>query len=62
MKTLDLFYDEILVPIGERIAEISEVFLELLIVVVLFITVPLWIVPYKIIKHRENKKGETDES
>lgn len=61
MKTLDYFYEEVVCPAVERAVEIARdiaIFIaNALIMVVLWITLPIWIIPYFIIK----KKGADDE-
>lgn len=55
MKSLDYFYEEILLPKLSDISEyIVEPVLEGLLIFVYWITLPLWIVPYLIFR---GKKG-----
>ena len=65
MKTLDYFYEEILTPVCLGLVDIIIALfcavLEIMLAVVIFITVPLWIVPYAIIRNKRNKRRSTDE-
>ena len=57
MKILDYFYEEVVCPVLERVTEIVKslaIFISnALIMTFLWITLPIWIIPYFIIK----KKG-----
>lgn len=55
MKSLDYFYEEILCPVLSNICEyFVEPVLDWLILLFYWITLPLWIVPYLILR---GKKG-----
>jgi hypothetical protein len=60
MKTLDYFYENYLVPMFETFSETFYPFIEFLLNIflagVLFITVPVWLIPYLIVKHRKGRK------
>lgn len=57
MKSLDYFYEEILCPLLSDIGEnVVEPVLESLLLLLYWITLPLWIVPYLIFRNR--KGGE----
>ena len=62
MKIFDYFYEEILVPslesINELVFPIIEWMLNGLLAVVLWVTVPIWIIPYLIIKRRKGKNHD----
>ena len=57
MKCFDYIFEEILTPACETIVELGEFLLELLLYAVFLLTVPIWIIPYLIIK---NKKGSNE--
>ena len=68
MTSLDFFYEEILMPICSFVvdmvlnfADLVLDFLDFLLTLVYFITIPLWIIPYLIIRHKRNKRRATDE-
>ena len=59
MKVFDYFYENYFLPLVENITDtgqtIWEVFLtvvEWLVVVVFFITIPLWLIPYSVVKKK----------
>ena len=59
MKSFDFIFEEILTPACETLVELGEFLLEILLYTVFLITVPIWLIPYLIIK---NKKGSKDET
>lgn len=68
MTSLDYFYEEILMPICSLAVDIVSncgefvlVVLDGLLTLVYFLTIPLWIIPYLIIRHKRNKRIETKE-
>lgn len=54
MKILDYFYEEVLTPALSDLVDFATRVLEILIMILLWITIPIWIVPYLIFR---NKKG-----
>jgi hypothetical protein len=62
MKIFDYFYEEILVPSLESMNGVVFPLIELMLngflTAVLWVTVPIWIIPYLIIKHRKGKSHE----
>lgn len=61
MKIFDYFYKNYLVPVFEAVSAFFpfiEFMLNAFLVCVLFITTPVWIVPYLIIKHRKKRKAD----
>ena len=67
MKIFDYFYENYLIPLVEGLSEtfypLIENMLNLILVVVLFITTPVWLIPYLIIKYiKERKAGNSEQS
>ena len=64
MKIFDYFYEEILVPLVEGLGEtfypLIEYMLNLILVSVLFITTPVWLIPYLIIKRTKERKNRNE--
>ena len=64
MKIFDYFYENYLIPIAENINEafypLIEYLLNIMLAGVLFITAPVWLIPYMIIKHRKERKKEDE--
>ena len=62
MKIFDYFYKEVLNPTLEQINEtffaLIDWMLNGLLALVLWVTIPIWIIPYLIIKHRKGKKHD----
>lgn len=59
MKTLDYFYENYLLPIFDFLKEMSEsacdlflMFINWILLAVLFLLLPLWIIPYKFWKRK----------
>lgn len=57
-KAFDYFYEKNLRPACEYVAELAECTVDLLLNVALWLTVPIWIIPYLIIKQKEERKNE----
>lgn len=52
MKMLDYIYEEILCPAWENVSEFILQMLDCMFTALVFITIPLWIVPYLIVRKR----------
>lgn len=65
MKIFDYFYENYFVPVVEYVSELfyslGNFMLNALFVGVLFITAPVWIFPYLIIKYRKERKADNNE-
>ena len=73
MKTLDYFYENYVIPIIEFLIEIGEstsrTFLNFvkymcscILAVCLFITLPVWLFPYKVAKAKKKQKSKLQAS
>lgn len=66
MRIFDYFYEEILVPTLVSVNEVLFPFIEMilngLLAAVLWITVPIWLIPYLIIKHKKERKNCNEEN
>lgn len=64
MKIFDYFYENYLVPVGETFSEtfysLIEYMLNCILAGVLFITAPVWLIPYLIIKHIKERKNRNE--
>ena len=57
MKSLDYFYEEILCPVLSDIGEnVVEPILDWLLLLLYWVTLPLWIVPYLIFRGKKGGK------
>ena len=55
MKSLDYFYEEILSPTLSYFGEhVVEPLIELFLLILYWITIPLWIVPYLIFRRKKD--------
>lgn len=72
MKIFDKFYREYLEPLGEGLAEFAEYMMNTFIAMILyignvllciglFVTSPLWLLPYLITKKKRERSDDTDE-
>ena len=61
MKILDYFYDEFLTPVFDEIKSLIQWVYVFLLGIVLYLTCPIWIIPYLVIKHRKKNKTESGE-
>jgi hypothetical protein len=52
----DFFYEEYILPAWESYLEFSENVIELFIKITMFLTVPVWLPPYLIIKYIKSRK------
>lgn len=55
MNFIDYFYEEYLLPVLYWIADISEMVIETALIAALYITSPIWIIPYFIIRKRRGE-------
>lgn len=63
MQILDFFdfiYDEILIPVFDGIKELTITLFVYVLVIVLFLTCPIWIIPYLFIKRRKDKNNKIE--
>lgn len=58
MIILDYFFNEYLVPLVEGIKKSGEIVLSWFLWIVLFITTPIWVIPYLFIKNKSSKKDK----
>lgn len=62
MKSLDYFYEDILKPVIEDLVGfVVDELIDILLTIAYFVTIPLWIVPYAIIRNKRNKRVKNDE-